>query len=56
MEGSETVTEATVVAIVAAQDTPGINVLLTRRNVEPFKDRWCLPGGTSTGTSLPGRL
>jgi 8-oxo-dGTP diphosphatase len=37
--------EATVAAIVIAVDANGIKVLLTRRSIEPFKGRWCLPGG-----------
>ena len=37
--------ETTVAAIVTALDTDELKVLLTRRNIEPFKDQWCLPGG-----------
>jgi len=37
--------QTTVAAIVTAPDTDEFKVLLTRRNIEPFKDQWCLPGG-----------
>ncbi|MBD3343925.1 MAG: NUDIX domain-containing protein [Chitinivibrionales bacterium] len=37
--------KATVGAIIV-QDNDGVNkVLLTKRNVPPFKGQWCLPGG-----------
>ncbi|RMF58693.1 MAG: NUDIX hydrolase [Calditrichaeota bacterium] len=37
--------KATVAAIITRGGNPGTEVLLTLRNVEPFKGRWCLPGG-----------
>ena len=33
---------ATVAAIITNKDG---EILLTRRNIEPFKGQWCLPGG-----------
>ena len=36
--------EATVAAIAIRPDDPQ-SILLTRRNIEPFKGQWCLPGG-----------
>jgi 8-oxo-dGTP diphosphatase len=36
--------EATVAAIATRADDLH-TILLTRRNVEPFKGQWCLPGG-----------
>jgi 8-oxo-dGTP diphosphatase len=33
---------ATVAAIIKNDEG---KILLTRRNIEPFKDQWCLPGG-----------
>lgn len=37
--------QATVAAIIVKQAEGQELVLLTRRNVEPFKNSWCLPGG-----------
>jgi len=37
--------EATVAAIVTTEGSRPPRILLTRRNVEPFKGQWCLPGG-----------
>lgn len=37
--------KATVAAIVTSKDSNGTKVLLTCRNIEPFKGQWCLPGG-----------
>ena len=37
--------ETMVGAIIIAPDTAAVQVLLTRRNTEPFKGEWCLPGG-----------
>ena len=34
----------TVAAIILSSDTPA-RILLTRRNIPPFKGQWCLPGG-----------
>ncbi|NTV91776.1 MAG: NUDIX hydrolase [Chlorobiaceae bacterium] len=38
-------TKATVAAIIAPDSENRSTVLLTRRNVKPFKGCWCLPGG-----------
>jgi len=35
---------ATVAAVIVKKSDPK-KVLLTRRAIEPFKDKWCLPGG-----------
>jgi 8-oxo-dGTP diphosphatase len=37
--------EATVAAIVTNANSGTLEVLLTRRRIEPFRDQWCLPGG-----------
>jgi len=37
--------EATVAAVIANEENGVTKILLTRRNVEPFKGQWCLPGG-----------
>jgi 8-oxo-dGTP diphosphatase len=37
--------KATVMGIVTQPGKDGEEVLLTRRNIAPFKDMWCLPGG-----------
>jgi 8-oxo-dGTP diphosphatase len=37
--------DTTVAAIVTTVDSGTTKVLLTRRNIEPFKWRWSLPGG-----------
>ncbi|UCC76609.1 MAG: NUDIX hydrolase [Anaerolineales bacterium] len=38
-------THATVAAIITKVQDDGVKVLLTQRNVEPFKGKWSLPGG-----------
>jgi len=35
----------TVGAVITTQDNGVEKLLLTRRNIQPFKDHWCLPGG-----------
>ncbi len=35
----------TVGAIIYSKDNDNIEILLTKRNIEPFKGYWCLPGG-----------
>jgi 8-oxo-dGTP diphosphatase len=37
--------KATVAAIVTTGKNSEVEVLLTRRQREPFKSQWCLPGG-----------
>jgi 8-oxo-dGTP diphosphatase len=37
--------QATAAAIVTRTDEDGVKVLLTRRNINPFRGQWCLPGG-----------
>jgi 8-oxo-dGTP diphosphatase len=37
--------KATVGAILTSASEDGIMILLTRRNIEPFKGYWCIPGG-----------
>jgi 8-oxo-dGTP diphosphatase len=37
--------KATAGAIIYREDSALIEILLTRRNIQPFKDYWCLPGG-----------
>ena len=36
---------ATVTAVIFKELEGGIRVLLTLRNIEPFRNKWCLPGG-----------
>jgi 8-oxo-dGTP diphosphatase len=46
MESKHTfkIIKATVAGIVVKKSDPK-KILLTRRAIEPFKDKWCLPGG-----------
>ena len=37
--------ETTVAAIITRAEAGETQILLTRRNVEPFRGQWCLPGG-----------
>ena len=37
--------KTTVGGIIARMKHKNLEVLLTRRNVEPFKNMWCIPGG-----------
>ena len=37
--------KATVTAVIFPENSGQETVLLTRRNVQPFKGSWCLPGG-----------
>ena len=40
-----TIAKETVAAIIVRGEREKIEILLTRRNIEPFKGWWCLPGG-----------
>lgn len=35
----------TVGGIITRDNNGRLEILLTRRNVQPFKDKWCIPGG-----------
>jgi len=37
--------KTTVAAIITSTQENTTKVLLTRRNITPFKEQWCLPGG-----------
>jgi 8-oxo-dGTP diphosphatase len=37
--------KTTVAALIATSTDESVQILLTRRAVEPFQDHWCLPGG-----------
>ncbi|MEZ4646209.1 MAG: NUDIX hydrolase [Chloroflexota bacterium] len=37
--------KATVGAIITREKDEKVEILLTKRQIEPFKDHWCLPGG-----------
>ena len=37
--------KATVGGIITRKENDHVKILLTRRNVEPFKNMWCIPGG-----------
>lgn len=37
--------KATVAALIFKIINNELNILLTKRNIEPFKNCWCLPGG-----------
>ena len=37
--------KVTVGALIIRKIKDELNLLLTKRNVEPFKDYWCIPGG-----------
>jgi 8-oxo-dGTP diphosphatase len=45
MKGGRTMPKATVGAIITSKDSGETKILLTRRGIEPFKGKWCLPGG-----------
>jgi 8-oxo-dGTP diphosphatase len=38
-------TPKTTVAAIVSTLNDSSRILLTRRNIEPFRDHWCLPGG-----------
>ena len=37
--------KATAGAIIYRKNNASLEIFLTRRNINPFKDHWCLPGG-----------
>jgi len=37
--------KATVGAIITRKENGKLKILLTKRNVEPFRHKWCIPGG-----------
>ncbi len=45
MELNQFTPKCTVIAIISRTVDHKEQILLTKRNVEPYKDKWCLPGG-----------
>lgn len=49
MAGTKYFTVKATVAVVVFKDETKSEILLTQRNIEPFKDCWCVPGGHIDG-------
>jgi 8-oxo-dGTP diphosphatase len=43
--GCPLMVKTTVGAIITREENGQIKILLTRRNIDPYKGEWCLPGG-----------